>query len=159
MSWKTGFSSKRVVLTVRTVIALALVGPTIFVWAFSTIGTEQSIYQKSISPDGRMTAVFGRQGGGVEPRYYWARIDHGLFGWRHCKIADVEGFEAEHFIRMRWSNSKTVTIEYGLSPGMAGPKYAIGSSRCSQIHGKFSHKADLDAAAFRSNPPRQMIGL
>lgn len=138
----------------RTAIALALVGPAIFVWAFSTIGTEQFIYQKALSPDGRMTAVFGRQGGGVEPRYYWARIDYGLFGWRHCKIAEVEGFEAEHFVRMRWSNPNTVAIDYGLSPGMVGPKSVAGRSGCSQIHGKFKYEADLDAAAIMSNAHR-----
>ena len=151
MSWKTGFSSGRIVLAVRTVIALALVGPTIFVWAFSTIGTEQPIYQKTVSPDGRMTAVLGRQGGGVEPRYYWARLDHGLFGWRHCKIADVEGFEAEHFIRMRWSNSKTVTIEYGLSPRMSGPRSATGKDACAKLRVEFRHNAELDAAAYKAN--------
>lgn len=87
-------------------------------------------FAEAKSPKGELTALLARPKGSMEPIYYSVRIK----GDMNCVAAQLQGYEAESWVRMAWTAPDELTIRYGVPLGRGmkpvAPRAATGDEAC-----------------------------
>jgi hypothetical protein len=108
----------RVAAIIGVLIVVFVIGPALLFGLLLTAGTQRTVFERSLSPDGWTEARVQFDDAGAVSTFSrlvfvksrWNPSDQPLLS---CRAFFAQGEEAVH---LRWSNRQTLLIQHGFSP-------------------------------------------